>query len=85
MPVFRDLEDPSAETTRLDARRVQDLQAQEIKEDDPGAQKKKQALADSSKLVNFSAVDRELIIRWLVKDYRVVFGGEPISGPRKLE
>ena len=27
---------------------------------------------------NLSAVDRELIIRWLTRDFRLVFGGEPI-------
>jgi hypothetical protein len=34
-----------------------------------------------AKLVNLDDVDRELIIRWLTKDDRVVFGGDPISGP----
>ncbi len=33
-----------------------------------------------TKLVHLSDIDRELIIRWLVKDYRVVFG-EPVAGP----
>jgi mono/diheme cytochrome c family protein len=28
-------------------------------------------------------VERELIIRCVLRDYRVVFGGEPITGPRK--
>ncbi|HLN26815.1 MAG TPA: cytochrome b N-terminal domain-containing protein [Gemmataceae bacterium] len=35
----------------------------------------------STKLTQLGDVDRELIIRWLLKDYRVVFGGEPISAP----
>jgi quinol-cytochrome oxidoreductase complex cytochrome b subunit/mono/diheme cytochrome c family protein len=30
-----------------------------------------------------SAIDRELILRWMTGDERVVFGGEPITGPPK--
>jgi quinol-cytochrome oxidoreductase complex cytochrome b subunit/mono/diheme cytochrome c family protein len=33
--------------------------------------------------VHLNDVDRELIIRWLVGDSRVVFGGEAITGPPK--
>ncbi len=33
-----------------------------------------------TKVLHLSDIDRELIIRWLVKDYRVVFG-EPIGSP----
>ncbi len=35
------------------------------------------------KFVHLSDLDRELIIRWLLKDYRVVFGGEPIAPATK--
>jgi ubiquinol-cytochrome c reductase cytochrome b subunit len=35
----------------------------------------------NTKLIHLSDIDRELIIRWLLKDYRPVFGGEPISAP----
>jgi ubiquinol-cytochrome c reductase cytochrome b subunit len=39
---------------------------------------------EAKKLMQLSELDRELIIRWLTKDYRVVFGGQPISGvPKK--
>src|SRR5262249_39831134 len=39
---------------------------------------------EAKKLMHLSDLDRELIIRWLTKDYRVVFGGQPISGvPKK--
>lgn len=31
-------------------------------------------------VVNLSDIDRELIIRWMTKDYRVIFGGKTISG-----
>jgi ubiquinol-cytochrome c reductase cytochrome b subunit len=36
-----------------------------------------------TKLIHLSDIDRELIIRWLTGDDRVVFGGEAISGPPK--
>jgi ubiquinol-cytochrome c reductase cytochrome b subunit len=34
-------------------------------------------------VINLSDVDRELIIRFVTRDYRVVFGGQAISGPPK--
>ena len=42
-------------------------------------EKKKKQVEESTRVVNLSDIDRELIIRWLLQDYRVVFGGEPIS------
>ncbi len=30
---------------------------------------------------HLSDLDREIIIRWLTGDYRIIFGGQPISGP----
>ena len=49
-----------------------DVHALEFKEANPGVP-----------MVHLSDIDRELIIRWLVGDCRVVFGGEPISAPPK--
>ena len=46
----------------------------------------KQAFPDIEKspgIMNLSDVDREILIRWLVNDDRVVFGGQPISGVKK--
>jgi quinol-cytochrome oxidoreductase complex cytochrome b subunit len=34
-------------------------------------------------VMNLIHIDRELIIRWLTGDFRVVFGGDTISGPPK--
>jgi hypothetical protein len=39
----------------------------------------KKAIEASHKLVNLSDLDRELIIRFVTGDGRVVFGGEPIG------
>jgi ubiquinol-cytochrome c reductase cytochrome b subunit len=75
MPVFRDLEGPDAAITRQNVLEFRELLVK-------NGQDEKQVEA-ATKLVHLSDVDRELIIRWLLKDYRVVFGGEPISGPPK--
>jgi ubiquinol-cytochrome c reductase cytochrome b subunit len=81
MPVFRDLEGPLAEVARQDVQQGKELLLKEIAEGDPQADAKRQATEQATRLVHLSDIDRELIIRWLLKDYRVVFGGESISGP----
>ncbi len=57
--------------------------------DGPGAEvllKEFQDLQEKNELktsiIPLSDIDRELIIRWLTRDYRVVFGGRTISGPQ---
>jgi len=72
-----------AELNRLDVQQAQDQFRKELGEDASDADKKKkeQEIDDATKLIQFSDIDRELIIRFLLKDPRVVFGGEPISGP----
>ena len=35
------------------------------------------------KMLSLSNIDRELIIRWMTRDERVVFGGRPIAAPPK--
>jgi hypothetical protein len=45
------------------------------------AEERKKRIAEAHKVLHLSDVDRELIIRWLLKDNRVLFGGEPITGP----
>jgi hypothetical protein len=52
-------------------------------DDGPGAEVHLQEFRDANPnvpLVALSDIDRELIIRWLVGDSRVVFGGETITG-----
>jgi ubiquinol-cytochrome c reductase cytochrome b subunit len=53
----------------LDAGPGTELALQQFKETNPGAQN----------IANLSAVDRELIIRFIVRDYRPVFGGRPVK------
>jgi ubiquinol-cytochrome c reductase cytochrome b subunit len=81
MPGFRDLEGPAAAVTRDQIDRVKNLLMKEIGEDDKGAEERKQDIEKSTRVIHLNDIDRELIIRWLLKDDRVVFGGEPISGP----
>ncbi len=76
MPLFRDLESPTAPVTREELGRLKDLLGRRIPEED---EKQKKELDEATKVVHLSDLDRELIIRWLLKDYRVVFGGEPVA------
>jgi mono/diheme cytochrome c family protein len=85
MPAFRDLEGPMAEINHLDIKQTQDLFRKELGEDAAEAEKKKkeQEITEATKVIQLSDIERELIIRFVLRDYRVVFGGEPISGPPK--
>jgi ubiquinol-cytochrome c reductase cytochrome b subunit len=65
MPAFRDLDGPAGNTAKLDY---------------AAAIGKLQEMS-AVKIVQLGDIERELIIRWLLKDYRVVFGGDPVSGP----
>ena len=57
---------------------------QVIKEEDPQAAELKKEIDAATRVIHLSDIDRELIIRWLLRDYRVVFGGEPISADDKI-
>ena len=46
-----------------------------------GKDAKKEKGAGKLDIIELSDIDREVIIRWLTRDYRVVFGGKVISGP----
>jgi hypothetical protein len=75
MPAFRDLEGVDGAVKRAELERIKKTLEEAAGDDE----KKKKAVEESTKVVNLSDIDRELIIRWLLQDYRVVFGGEPIS------
>jgi ubiquinol-cytochrome c reductase cytochrome b subunit len=85
MPAFRDLDGPMADINQQELKDIRDQIRKGVGEDAPEADKKKleQDIAEATKTIQLSDIDRELIIRFLLKDYRVVFGGEPISGPPK--
>ena len=75
MPAFRDLEGVDGEVKRAELERIKKTLEEAAGDDE----KKKKQVEESTRVVNLSDIDRELIIRWLLQDYRVVFGGEPIS------
>lgn len=84
MPAFRPLEGPTGELTLQDWETQRALlRAKHIAEDDDEDDKKEkqQQIANATKLIHLSDIERELIIRWLTGDGRIVFGGEIISGP----
>ncbi len=89
MPAFRDFEGATGEVTRLEMeqRRQQmvrdELLARNVKDDDPKADAIKRQADAASRLSQLTDVERELIIRFLLKDHRVVFGGDQISGPSR--
>ena len=50
---------------------------------DANDKEKRKHIEDAHTVIQLSDVDRELIIRYILQDYRVVFGGEPIAAPPK--
>ncbi len=60
--------------------------------DGPGAEVYNQEFQDTlpdkdakPNVMPLSDIDRELIIRWMTRDDRVVFGGRPVAGPPKRD
>jgi ubiquinol-cytochrome c reductase cytochrome b subunit len=82
MPAFRDLEGPDAEFVRQEVQQAKQLLLKDSGEGEQ-TEKKTKDIEGACKLVHLSDIDRELVIRWLVKDYRVIFGGDPITAPFK--
>jgi len=85
MPAFRELDGSTAEINKLDLKQIREQLQKGLADDAPDAEKKQreQAIHEATKVIQLSDFERELIILYLLKDYRVVFGGEPISGPKK--
>ena len=77
MPAFRDLEGPGAATVRLEKAQLRDLLAKTPGKGD--AEARRTQIEDAHRLAHLSDVDREIIIRWLTGDQRVVFGGDPLA------
>jgi hypothetical protein len=81
MPIFRDLTGPGSELTGIELERQKEALLKDAGDDD----KKKEAIENSCRVLHLTDVERELILRWLLEDYRVVFGGEPISGAARRD
>src|SRR5438067_1935181 len=78
MPAFRDLEGPTAAVTRVELRDAREARLKEIEPNDSRAEAKKSQIDAASRVLHLSDIDRELIVRWLLNDYRPVLGGDPI-------
>lgn len=81
MPAFRDTEGPGGEVMKHGLNRIKKLLSDKIQGDDDKAKLERQKIENAHKLVHLSDIERELIIRFILKDYRLVHGGEPIASP----
>jgi quinol-cytochrome oxidoreductase complex cytochrome b subunit/mono/diheme cytochrome c family protein len=79
MPAFLDLEGSNAEFTLDNLKRLKEADLNEAGDD----AKKKKAIEEAHTRTQLSDLERELIIRWLLNDDRIVFGGEPIGAAPK--
>jgi len=70
MPIFRDLQGRNAQINQADHDRLLELWADAAGGDDPAVFRQK--LADACKLMHLSDVERELIIRFILGDSRLV-------------
>lgn len=81
MPAFRDLEGPAAGATREDLSRLRAAALDSVPADEKKAAARRKEIDEAFRVAHLSDVDHEMIIRWLLHDNHVVFGGEPISAP----
>jgi mono/diheme cytochrome c family protein len=82
MPAFRDLEGPAGAVVQEEMNRIKDMLLGQISAGSRRAEQQRVSIEFAHRVVHLSDLDRELIIRWLLKDDRPVFGGEPISNAR---
>jgi quinol-cytochrome oxidoreductase complex cytochrome b subunit/mono/diheme cytochrome c family protein len=81
MPGFRDLDGPTAPITLQELEDSKQAALAAVTGMTTRDERRKEAIKEGHTLQHLSDVDRELLIRWLLKDYRVIFGGDPISAP----
>jgi mono/diheme cytochrome c family protein len=84
MPAFRDLESVTADVARLDLQLHSELLKRAIADNDPDADAKERQIDAACKVVSLSDLDRELIIRWLLNDDSLIFGGNSILESNKI-
>ena len=86
MFLFRDVQDRNTEkVTRAELEQQKNHLLQRIgADDDPKVvEKKEKDIADAHRVYHLSDLDRELIIRWMTGDNRVIFSGDMVSEPLK--
>lgn len=82
MPGFRDLTGPATRILEEPFVRAKTEALEAIDdEDEKKAEEKRKAVAAAHQVNHLTDLERELIIRFLLKDNRVIFGGDGISGP----
>jgi ubiquinol-cytochrome c reductase cytochrome b subunit len=79
MPAFRDLEGPAGPVVREELSRLKDLLLAQVPGEGRGPKRRRENIEKAHRLAQLTDVERELIIRWLLKDDRVVFGGEQVA------
>ncbi len=95
MPIFRDKESLTWDAQQLQLERQREALLQPLVKDVPEDDKEgaervrkqneaaRKRIADATAVTQLTPIERELIIRWLTGDDRVVFGGAPITAARK--
>jgi ubiquinol-cytochrome c reductase cytochrome b subunit len=81
MPGFRDLESAAGGIVLEERSRLKNLLLKDAADDEKKAEQMKKDIDEAMRVVNLSDIDRELILRFLLQDGRVVFGGAPIAAP----
>lgn len=82
MPLFRDVEGPTGTFTRQELEWTKNLLSKEIPDDAADAADKRKAIEEARRLIHLSDADRELIIRFMLNQKHVVFGGTPVAPAR---
>lgn len=72
MPAFRDLDGPAGAVVKEELNQIKDLLLRGNKKLQP------EDIEKAHRVVHLNDLDRELILRWILRDGRLVFGGEPI-------
>ncbi|MBI1914287.1 MAG: cytochrome b N-terminal domain-containing protein [Planctomycetes bacterium] len=85
MPAFRDLEGVTADMVRMEIDMSRQAMLDQVKPTERRRIDERTKIEKAhGRIIQLSDVERELIIRWLLKDDRVVFGGQPIgAAPRR--
>ncbi|MCS7167855.1 MAG: cytochrome b N-terminal domain-containing protein [Gemmatales bacterium] len=79
MPAFRDTESTNAALWQRDLERLLQQLQERVPEDDPKREERWQVLRQACTWLPLSELDRELIIRFVLGDGRLVFGGPSVA------
>ena len=83
MPLFRDLEGSQADLTRQQLQQIKELTLKQEKEEDRESTAMK--FDKANQLVQLSDLNRELIIRWLLNDDRLIGGSDAKKADAKKD